>query len=76
MVGAALLLGLDMTRRARQSADYWDPAWAAEDLGFPDDPALVAAYALSEWVIAVVGPLFWIFLAAGFLAAELGSPCC
>ncbi len=73
MPGAAALLRPDMTYRASRYAPCWDRPRTAVDPAFPDDAALAAAYAVSQWAFAVVGPFFWFFLTAGFLAAELGS---
>ena len=39
---------------------------------FASDPLLAIAYAISEWVITFVGPIFWVCLAYLFLVAELG----
>jgi hypothetical protein len=45
--------------------------WLDGDLGSSDDPVLKAAYAVSEWAIIYVGPIFWICLAYLLLVAEL-----
>jgi len=37
-----------------------------------DDPLLEAAYAVSEWAITYLGPIFWICLVDLFLIAEFG----
>ena len=40
------------------------------NLGFADDPIVGSAYAISEWVIALLGPVFWISLTYLLLVAE------
>lgn len=64
-----------MTRHIHKTADYSDrvlgwPDWAPRCDG---DLVLKIAYTISEWAIAVVGPLFWICLAAGLLTAGFGG---
>ena len=49
-----------------------EPLWLDGDLDFSDDPLLEAAYAVSEWAITYIGPIFWICLVYLFLVAELG----
>jgi hypothetical protein len=43
------------------------------NLGFADDPVVRIAYAISEWVITFLGPVFWICLAYLLLVAEFGT---
>jgi hypothetical protein len=46
--------------------------WVDRNLEFSDDPLREFAYALAEWAITFVGPIFWMCLGYLFLAAELG----
>jgi hypothetical protein len=46
--------------------------WLDGDLGFSDDPLREALYALSEWAITVIGPIFWICLVCLFLIVRFG----
>ena len=48
------------------------PSWLDGDLGFSDAPLLEAAYAISDWTLTLVGPIFWICLVYLFLVAEFG----
>jgi hypothetical protein len=43
------------------------------DLGFQPDSPTGIAYAISEWTISIVGPVFWISIIYLFLIAELGK---
>ena len=53
--------------------DYSDRGldWFDRGPSFPDDALLKIAYAISEWVITFVGPMFWVCLAYLFLVAQL-----
>jgi hypothetical protein len=64
-----------MSLHSRRPAQYSDrvfgsAAWYAD---FDNDPLLTVAYAISEWVIAYIGPLFWVYLAAALVTAVLGN---
>jgi di/tricarboxylate transporter len=56
-------------------AGYSDhgPNWLYRDLGFDPDSPTGIAYAISEWIINFVGPVFWISLIYLFLLVELGN---
>ena len=41
------------------------------ELDFRDDRLLATLYEISGWVIAILGPVFWICLVYLFLIAEL-----
>ncbi len=58
----------------RESIDYWDREYGqrGRDLDLCEDPLLAIAYAISEWAITFVGPIFWMCLAYLFLVVELG----
>jgi hypothetical protein len=63
-----LLYRFEATETSDQEYDrlYWN-------LGFLDDSAVAIAYAISEWAIALLGPVFWICLVYFLLVAEFGS---
>jgi hypothetical protein len=50
-----------------------EPDWLYRDLGFSSDSPTGIAYAISEWAISLVGPVFWISLIYLFLVAGLGD---
>jgi hypothetical protein len=54
-----------MARRLRE------PVWLDGGLDLSDDPPLEATYLLSEWAVAILGPVFWISLLYLLLVAEL-----
>ena len=55
-----------------QVFDYSERGLGWFDGQFSDDPLLTIAYAISEWIITFVGPMFWVCLAYLFLVAQLG----
>jgi hypothetical protein len=59
----------------RHPSNYSDRQfdWLNRQPDVSDDAVLAIAYAISEWAIDFVGPLFWICLLAAFLAAEFGN---
>jgi hypothetical protein len=50
-----------------------EPLWLDGVPDLSNDPLLETAYAVSEWAITYVGPIFWICLGYLFLAAEFGG---
>jgi hypothetical protein len=40
-------------------------------IDFSDRPTLALAYALSGWLMDLLGPMFWAVLIVGFLYAEI-----
>jgi hypothetical protein len=46
--------------------------WLNERLEFGNDALLKVAYAIAEWIITYVGPMFWICLAYLFFVAQSG----
>ena len=63
-----LLYRYDATDRPDQEYDR-----LYRNLGFPDDSITGIAYAISEWVITWLGPMFWICLVYLLLVAEFGN---
>ncbi len=59
----------------RYPADYSDRGsdWLYRDLGFSGDSPTGIAYTISEWIISLVGPVFWISLIYLLLTAELSN---
>jgi hypothetical protein len=59
----------------RDSADWPErgPDPLYRDLGFSNASPTGIAYAISEWTISVVGPVFWISLIYLFLISQLGN---
>jgi len=68
-----------MARNLRDPADryefvdyrYLASGWPRPELDFRDDRLLATLYEISGWVIAILGPVFWICLVYLFLIAEL-----
>jgi hypothetical protein len=54
---------------AAETSDQEDPG-LYRDLGFPDDSVIGIAYAISDWAITWLGPVFWICLVYLLLIAE------
>jgi hypothetical protein len=50
-----------------------EPLWLDGVPDLSNDPLLETAYAVSEWAITYVGPIFWICLGCLFLVAEFGG---
>jgi hypothetical protein len=51
---------------------FQEPFWLDGAPDLSDDPLLEAAYAVSEWAITYIGPIFWICAVYLFLVAEFG----
>ena len=72
----AQLLGPRMTQFAREpyqrpsnNYSYRAADWLAKYPPFSHDPLLELAYAISEWAITFVGPIFWMCLVYLFWVA-------
>ncbi len=59
--------------RRHQYDNYPDRRLDRKDLEFPDDPLLETLYIISDCVITIVGPIFWICLLYLFFLAEFGK---